>query len=59
MGMKYKVYYTKLRKISELVDQRNPDSPHYHTVELVYVGDANSMAEAKLITACPILESLK
>ena len=55
----YKVYYSKLHKTSELVDSRNPDSPHYHTVELVYVGKANSMAEAKLITACPILERLE
>jgi hypothetical protein len=55
----YKVYFSKLRKTSELVDSRNPDSPHYHTVELVYVGMANSMAEAKRLTACPILESVK
>jgi len=55
----YKVYYTRLHKTDEKVDWRNPDSPFYWDVELVYVGKANSMAEAKLITACPILESVK
>jgi hypothetical protein len=56
---RYKVYYTKLHKTSERVDWNNPDSPYFHAVELVYVGKANSMAEAKLMTACPILESVK
>jgi hypothetical protein len=55
----YKVYYTKLRKTNDLVDSRNPDSPHYQAVDLVFVGMANSMAEAKLMTVCPILESVK
>jgi hypothetical protein len=55
----YKVYFSKLRKTNELVDSHNPDSPHYHAVELVYVGDANSMAEAKTMTAVPVLEQSK
>jgi hypothetical protein len=57
--MKYNIYYTKLHKTNERVDWNNPDSPYFHTVELVYVGKANSMAEAKLMTAVPVLESVK
>ena len=55
----YKVYYTRLHKTDEKVDWRNPDSPYYWNVELVFVGKANSMVEAKRLTAVPILERLE
>jgi len=55
----FKVYYTRLHKTDEKVDCRNRDSPFYRTVELVYVGKANSMAEAKRLTAVPVLERVK
>jgi hypothetical protein len=57
--MRYKVYYTKLRKTPEKVNPRDADSPHVYQPELVYVGMANSMAEAKRITAVPVLEEAK
>jgi hypothetical protein len=57
--MKYAVYKPKLHKTSEPVDYRNADSPFYHRVELVYVGKADCMKEAKRLTPVPILESIE
>jgi hypothetical protein len=52
--MKYAVYKSKLVK----TESRDLDGGYFYRIELVYIGEANSMEEAKKLCAVPVLERL-